>query len=154
MIEEQAKPWTNPEPEASPAGPEVPPHRPTATDEAADVLNTAREHAGAVWADAKSAARAQLNEQKDAAADGLGSVAGVLRDAAQKTDGEHRNPLSGLTNSAADGLERLSGTLRSKDISAMVRDVETFAREQPLAFFGLAVAAGFLGVRFLKASNP
>ena len=35
----------------------------------------------------------------------------------------------------------------------MARDVERFAREQPVAFFGLSLAAGFLAARFLKASN-
>ena len=62
-------------------------------------------------------------------------------------------PLAQNTGSAADGLERLSSTLRNKDVSAMLRDMDNFARNQPVAFFGLALAAGFLAVRFLKAGN-
>jgi len=50
-------------------------------------------------------------------------------------------------------LERLSGTLRNKDLDGMVRDAESFARRQPLVFFGAAMAAGFLAVRFLKSSS-
>ena len=141
--------WTSTERDAR----AVPPHHPPAGDAADDALHSARDKAGAIWDDAKSSAQAKLTEQKDAAADGIGSVAGALRDAADKTDGTDRHAFAGLAGSAADGLERLSGTLRSKDVATMVRDVEGFAREQPLAFFGLAVAAGFLGVRFLKASN-
>jgi hypothetical protein len=34
-----------------------------------------------------------------------------------------------------------------------LRDLDDFARNQPVAFFGLALAAGFLAVRFLKAGN-
>lgn len=51
----------------------------------------------------------------------------------------------------ADGLERLSGTLRTKELDEMVRDVESFARGQPLAFFGAAMAAGFVAMRFLNS---
>ena len=58
-----------------------------------------------------------------------------------------------MTGSAADGLERLSNTLRTKDIGGMLRDMESFARTQPVAFFGLSLAAGFLAVRFLKATE-
>ncbi|MDQ2733888.1 MAG: hypothetical protein M3Y55_02600 [Pseudomonadota bacterium] len=116
--------------------------------------SSAGEQLGAMWDDAKETARSTLGEQKDVAADSLGNVAGALRDAAQRSKGDGSgNALAGLTGSAADGLERLSGTLRHQDVATILRDVESFAREQPLAFFGLAVAAGFLGVRFIKASN-
>ena len=101
--------------------------------------------------DAKDSAQSHLNEKKDVAADGLHNVAGALRDAAQRNaDGD---PLLGLTASAADGLDRLSSALRNKDVGMMMRDVESFARNQPVAFFGLALATGFLAVRFMKASQ-
>ena len=126
-----------------------------ATDSVDDAARFAKERAGAMWYDAKESARSKLNEQKDAAADGIGGVAGALRDVSRKNEqtGE-RNAFAGFTESAADGLDRLSGTLRQKDVSTMLHDMESFARSQPVAFFGLALAAGFLGVRFLKASNP
>jgi hypothetical protein len=43
--------------------------------------------------------------------------------------------------------------LKEKDLNGLMGDVESFARRQPVAFFGAAVAAGFLAVRFLKSSN-
>ena len=124
-------------------------------DSGDDAASFAKERAGALWYDAKESARNKLNEQKAVAADGIGGVAGALRDASrQREQGGERNAFAGLTESAADGLDRLSGTLRNKDVSTMLHDMESFARSQPVAFFGLALAAGFLGVRFLKASNP
>ena len=54
---------------------------------------------------------------------------------------------------AADGLERVSSTLRTKDLNGMVRELESFARSQPVAFFVCAAAAGFLATRFLKAGS-
>ncbi len=54
---------------------------------------------------------------------------------------------------AADQLERFSQALREKDLGGLVRDAEDFARRQPAAFFAAAAIAGFLAVRFLKASQ-
>ncbi|MEP6557386.1 MAG: hypothetical protein ABJB17_02820 [Burkholderiales bacterium] len=117
--------------------------------------NMVKERAGAIFEDAKGAAQSKLNEQKDVAADSIGNVAQALRDAAgRKGDGSSGgDAIAEMTGSAADGLERLSNTLRSKDISGMLRDMESFARNQPVAFFGLSLAAGFLAVRFLKATE-
>ncbi len=118
--------------------------------------NMVKERAGAIFEDAKGAAQSKLNEQKDVAADSIGNVAQALRDAAgRKGDGSSSggDAIAEMTGSAADGLERLSNTLRSKDISGMLRDMESFARNQPVAFFGLSLAAGFLAVRFLKATE-
>jgi hypothetical protein len=108
-------------------------------------------HAGRLLDDAKDSAQSLVNEKKDVAADELHNVAGALRDAAQRRSGD--DPLLGLTGSAADGLDRLSNALRNKDLGVMMRDMESFARAQPVAFFGLALATGFLAVRFMKASH-
>lgn len=119
-----------------------------------DTTQAVKERAGAIWDDAKETARSKMNEQKDAAAEGIGEVAGALRDAARRQRGDGAGePLARITGSAADGLDRLSSTLRNKDVGTMLRDLDEFARSQPVAFFGLALAAGFLAVRFLKAGN-
>ncbi|MGK6309942.1 hypothetical protein [Variovorax sp. DT-64] len=107
--------------------------------------------AGKLLDDAKDSAQSLVNEKKDVAADELHDVAGALRSAAQSRSGD--DPLLGLTGSAAEGLDRLANALRNKDVSVMMRDMESFARAQPVAFFGLALATGFLAVRFMKASR-
>jgi hypothetical protein len=104
--------------------------------------------------EAKESARSMLGEQQKAAASGVGDLAGALRKAAREMgDGGERAPVSRLVESAADGLEQLSESLRNRDLSGLARDVESFARRQPVAFFGAAFAAGFLAVRFLKAGG-
>ena len=123
-------------------------------DSTRDTTQAVKERAGAIWDDAKETARSKMNEQKDAAAEGIGEVAGALRDAARRQRGDGAGePLARITGSAADGLDRLSSTLRNKDVGTMLRDLDEFARNQPVAFFGLALAAGFLAVRFLKAGH-
>lgn len=117
-----------------------------------DISRVAKEKAGAVWSDAKDTAGAKLGEQKDSAASSLGSFANVLRKAAHES-GSDPDGVVRVANLAADSLERLSGTLRNKDLDTLVGDVESFARRQPAAFFGAAIAAGFLAVRFVKSSR-
>jgi hypothetical protein len=106
-----------------------------------------RERSGSTWHEAKETARATLNEQKDTAARSIGDVAQALRDAGSRQEGDS---VARLTGSAADGLERVSNALRNKDVNSMLHDMDRFAREQPVAFFGLAVAAGFLALRLMR----
>ena len=110
-----------------------------------------RAEAGKLFDDAQASARSHFTEKKGVAADELHNVADALRDAAQRNSGS--DPLLGMVGSAADGLDRISSALRNKDVGVMMRDVESFARAQPVAFFGLALATGFLAVRFMKASQ-
>ena len=115
----------------------------------------AKDQASAVWNDTKDSARSVIGGQQKAAASGLGQFAGALRKAAREMgDGDQQAPMSRMIESAADGLERFSGTLRERDLDGLVRDVESFARRQPVVFFGAAIAAGFLAMRFMKASSP
>jgi hypothetical protein len=111
----------------------------------------AREGAGEIWDDAKRATQSKLNEQKNSAADGIGEVAEALRETARNHPDD--DAVGRLTSSAAQGLERISGTLRNKDVSGMLHDMESFARQQPAAFFGLALAAGFITVRLMKSTR-
>ena len=120
-----------------------------------DPKQAVKDQAGQVWDDTKDTARSMLGEQQKAAAGGMGELAGALRKAAREMGGGsgERAPVSRLVESAADGLERFSGALRNQDLDGLVNDLNSFARRQPVAFFGVALAAGFLAVRFLKASG-
>lgn len=118
-----------------------------------EARNAAKEQAGALWDDARHAARSKLDEQKTSAAGHLGDLASALRAAAQQLEGKEQGGAARLTESAAGGLDRLSGTLREKDLDGMLRDAEAFARRQPVTFFAAAMVAGFVAVRFLKSSE-
>ncbi|HEX6530086.1 MAG TPA: hypothetical protein VF004_09745 [Burkholderiales bacterium] len=109
---------------------------------------TPREQLNKTAESAKETVRSSLTEQKDGAASSLGEFAGALRKASQDSgDGSAAH----MADWAASGLERVSATLRSNDLNGMMREVESFARSQPVAFFFAAAAAGFLATRFLKA---
>lgn len=102
---------------------------------------------------AKDVAKSTAQQQKDAAAQNLGEMAGALRGAADKMSESDQQMLGRMTERAAGGLEQISAKLRSQDIDGLLREAEAFARSQPLVFFGASLAAGFLAMRFLKSSQ-
>jgi hypothetical protein len=131
-----------------------PPRPGTGRGMAQEAGQITRDQAGAVWKDAKESARSTLSEQQRAAAGGLGDFAGALRKAAGELEqGGKQAGAARYAKVAADGLEQVAGTLRSKDLDSMVHEVESFARKQPALFFGTAIAAGFLAMRFMKSSR-
>ena len=98
---------------------------------------------------AAQSAKDTLTQQKDGAADSLGDLAGTLRKAARESDSA--GPAANMIDWAATGLESVSATLRNNDLNGMMHQAQTFARQQPVAFFFAAAAAGFLATRFIKA---
>jgi hypothetical protein len=123
----------------------------TSTDQLKQAAQATKDQARAVVNDATDAVRSTLTEQKDNAASSLGTFASALRQAARDSGDGAGAPAAQMADWAAEGLERVSSTLRGKDLRAMGREVESFARSQPVAFFCAAAAAGFLATRFLKA---
>ena len=120
-------------------------------DQLQGAAQATKDQARNVMNETKESVRSSLTQQKDTAASSLGSFAGALRKAARESEGGGEAPAARMAEWAADGLERVSSTLRSKDLNGMLREVESFARHQPVAFFFAAAAAGFLATRFLKA---
>ena len=116
-------------------------------------FDSAQEQTQALWRDAKEGARSMLDEQKRSAASGICNLAEALRTSARNLSGAEQATVARLARSAADGLDQLSGAIERRDLDGWVREAETFARRRPVAFFGAAVAAGFLAVRFLKSSS-
>jgi hypothetical protein len=102
--------------------------------------------------DVAQATKENLSQHKDSYAGSIGDFASALRKAGRESGGEQG--IGRMADWAADGLERVSTTLKSKDMNGMLREVESFARSQPVAFFCAAAAAGFLATRFLKAGSP
>jgi hypothetical protein len=127
--------------------------RDPAATQGAGISHVIREQANATWSDTKEKARSTLNEQQQAAAEGIDDLADALHAAAGDLGRKDKGTVSDLAEEAARGLERLSQTLKGKDLGMMVHEAEAFARREPALFLGAAVAAGFLVVRFLKSSS-
>jgi hypothetical protein len=101
---------------------------------------------------AKEKGRSILDDQQHFFASQIGGVAKALHRTAQQLGEEDQQGIAQYVDQAAAGLERFSHTLRDRNLSSLVGQVEHFARQQPVAFIGGAALVGFLAARFLKSS--
>jgi hypothetical protein len=97
---------------------------------------------------------AMMSDQKNRAAERLGSLAGALRDVADKLGREEIGRGVGqYARRAADQVDSMSSYLRGAELEEVMRDTGQFARRRPEVFIGGAFLAGLLAARFLKASS-
>ena len=91
----------------------------------------------------------QLMSRAKRSAGQLDDVADALRRTSKDLD---QNVVGPYIERAADQIHRVSEYVRTADPRDVRRNVEGFARREPLLFLGGAFALGMLGARFLKSS--
>jgi hypothetical protein len=94
----------------------------------------------------------QIVAQKDRAAEALDTVALLLHQAGEHAQQQDKAAIAQYVDRAANQVETLSTTLREQDVTQLLETTGQFARRQPLAFLGGALALGFAGVRFFRSS--
>jgi hypothetical protein len=125
-----------------------------AKEEAKGLANEAKDQVKQVAGQARDHVQELVGQQKDQAANKLGSLAGALREAANKlNEGEESGDFGRYADQAAQQVDKLSTYLRDNDLSGFVRDTENFARRRPDLFLGTTFLAGLMLARFLKASS-
>jgi hypothetical protein len=93
----------------------------------------------------------RVDEQKNRAADGLGGIAGAIRNAGNELRTENE-ALASYVDMASDQLRRFADQIREKGVADMLDDVQRFARRRPALFIGGAFLVGLGMARFLKSS--
>lgn len=93
----------------------------------------------------------RVDEQKNRAADGLGGIANVIRNAGNELRTENE-ALASYVDMASDQLRRFADQIREKGVADMLDDVHGFARRRPALFIGGAFLVGLGIARFLKSS--
>ena len=96
-------------------------------------------------------AKEVAEQQKAAGAETIGGIAGVVRAAADDL-GTELPEAAGYVHQAADRLAQASDALRERSFDDLIGTIGQFARNQPVAFFGSSVLAGFVLSRFLKST--
>lgn len=92
----------------------------------------------------------KLDAGKEKARGEIETVSEALRSAGEKLEGT--GPLPDLAEKAAEGIGRLAHYFENKNVTDIVRGVESFARREPALFLGGALAMGVIVGRFLKSS--
>jgi hypothetical protein len=124
---------------------------------AAGLYEHAKETASDSYEVVATKAKSSLEQRKNESSSGLITVA----DSVRQMGGQLRNTAepnrltditSQYTGKAAGALEQVANYFERKDLRAIMRDTEDFARRNPAIFFGGAFALGLLAARFLKSS--
>ena len=126
---------------------------------ASGILDKAKETASGTYDAVATQATSKIEEHKGELSTGLRTLADTFR----KTGSDLKNaqqttPLTDVTarytGAAANQIENVASYFERKDLRAMMRDTESFARRNPAIFLGAAFALGMVAARFFKSSTP
>ena len=110
-----------------------------AMDQGRHILDSARDQATGF-----------VDQRKNDLAESVVNLANSLRDSGGAF--EERQQIKSLVDSAAGGLEQLAESIRGRNLTDMLDDVEGLVRRRPAIAAAATMAAGFLLARFVKAS--
>jgi ElaB/YqjD/DUF883 family membrane-anchored ribosome-binding protein len=130
----------------------------TARHDLADVGNELKQEAAAIGEEARAQlaqatekAKGLADEQKQLLVDQLSGVSSALSRVAGELE-EQGEGSARYVRMVADGAEKLTSSVRYKNIDDMMAMAEDFGRKQPVAFMGAAALLGFVASRFMVAS--
>jgi hypothetical protein len=110
-----------------------------------------REGLSSAVAQAKDRAYSLAEQQKQAGAEGLETIARAVRGAANGFR-DQTPEIARQVDAAASGIERISENLKETSVDDVVTALQHFARAQPLAFFLGAGVTGLLIARLIQSS--
>ena len=125
---------------------------------AQDVKETVKKTADKAAGQAKDKAFGLLDEKKHNLTSGINTVADTIRkigeDLRENDDDNVGKMAASLGSTLAGQIENFSSYVEDAKVKEITRDIENFARRQPMLFVGGAFVIGLLAARFLKTSNP
>src|SRR5215211_6412050 len=102
-------------------------------------------------------ARGRLSDQVDQrsteAGERIAGTAGDVRSNAQELRSQGKDAPANLAEQVASQADRVGDYLKGASGDRILRDVEDFARRQPMLVAAASLALGFAASRFLKASS-
>ena len=120
---------------------------------AAEASKQVQQQVGNLTEQVRQQANTQLMSQKEKAVEALDTVALLLHQAGEHAHQQDKAMLASYVDKASGQVGHWSETLRDRELTEIVDETKEFARRQPMLFVGGALAAGFLGARFLRASS-
>ncbi len=119
-----------------------------------DAAATAQQKASELKEQGRSKLSETLDERTTQAGGQARQMAQVLRRSGEqlREQGEGQQ-VAGVTEVAADRIERVGGYLERTSGDEFLRDAEEFARRRPWMVAGMGLMVGLVTSRFLKASS-
>jgi ABC-type transporter Mla subunit MlaD len=100
----------------------------------------------------KESATGAVEAEKKKGAEQLAGVAGAVHSAADELE-KQLPAAADYVHDAAARIDRVAASLRDRNLSDLLEDVRRLAHDQPVAFFGGALVAGFAISRFFKSAQ-
>jgi ElaB/YqjD/DUF883 family membrane-anchored ribosome-binding protein len=118
----------------------------------ADLGREAQEQVTNLTEQVRQQATDQLTSQKERVVDTLETVALLLHQAGEQAQQQEKTLVASYADKAAQRVGGFSESLAQQDVTQIVETTKNYARREPMLFVGGALAAGFLGARFLRSS--
>lgn len=114
-----------------------------------EALSGAKSVMGSTMSDLKAGATAKAEEVRETIAEEGDRMASSLREAAGQQSGMQGRVLETM----ASGVASVSDTIRSRDVSTLMSDIQSFAKRNPAIFVAGAAAAGLLLARLAAQAS-
>jgi hypothetical protein len=97
--------------------------------------------------------REQVDQRSTQAGERVAGTASDVRSIAQELRNQGKDGPANLAEQVANQADRVGDYLKGASGDRLLRDVEDFARRQPMLVAAAGLALGFAASRFLKASS-
>jgi hypothetical protein len=111
-----------------------------------------RQQAGAAAQQAAQIGRAQLDRQRNVAADRIDALAETAQQGASQLSDQDQAGIAHMLGDAASAMHGLAENLRNKSADELLHEAGRIARQNPTLFIAGSIAIGLGIARFAKAS--
>jgi hypothetical protein len=122
-------------------------------DQVREKTQVAQERARGALGQARGRLSDQVDQRSTAAGERIAGTASDVRSIAQELRSQGKDAPAELAEQVADQADRVGDYLKGAGGDRILRDVEDFARRQPMLVAAAGLALGFAASRFLKASS-
>lgn len=127
--------------------------RERAASTAQDAASTTQEKAMELRSRGADQLREQLNTRTTDAGRQAQEVARALRQSGEQLRSDGKSQAAGVTEGAAEQVERFGQYLERVNGNELMDDAERFVRQRPWMVAGMALLAGLAASRMMKASS-
>jgi hypothetical protein len=113
----------------------------------------AQDKARGAMGQARGRVSEQVDQRSTQAGERIAGTAGDVRSIADELRSQGKDTPANLAEQAANQADRVGDYLKGASGDRILRDVEDFARRQPMLVAAAGLALGFAASRFLKASS-
>src|SRR5215213_8488969 len=122
-------------------------------DQVRDKAQVAQDKARGAMGQARGRLSDQVDQRSTEAGERIAGTAGDVRSIAQELRSQGKDAPANLAEQVASQADRVGDYLKGASGDRILRDVEDFARRQPMLVAAAGLALGFAASRFLKASS-